>query len=404
MLSKSNFPIEEAEQLLAPLCLDTALFSPTPTGLAKSILDATEPVRRLLRRSGLHDFAAQAQGQSAKVALPAEIWGETPSEVRVTLYRPHTKSGDPRFWLSKLPDLVQPHDLLVICVVRRTLLFLNLSNDTVRRQLVDARSPLRQRLASEELDRTVADQRVINELQAATQGRWLDSIREGSTGVGMTLEHALGITPNSKRAPDLHGYEVKAKVGAPPGRARVRATRQTLFACVPDWQVSALKSSREILERFGYHRAGVLRLYCEVSAKRPNSLGLKFVHDESTDAIHEHWVTDTHSESVATWPADRLIGYLESKHARTLWVYAQKQTESGATRFRYTHAVVTGAPLARKLPRLIGQGAVTMDHLIKQQTNGSTVEKGPLFKMPTEQLHLLFPARVTTALALSGTS
>ncbi len=402
MLSKSNFPIPEAERILAPLTIESAIFSPTSTGLSKSILDATEPVRRLLRRSGLHDFSTQTQGQGSKVTLDAEIWGRMPTATRVTLYRPETKSGDPRFWLSKLSDFVRPHDLIAACVVRQTLVCINLSDQDVRQQLADPNSSLRRRLATQEQDRTDADHAVLERLRAATQGRWLDTTRHGSTGVGMTLEQALGIRPNSDRAPDFHGYEVKAKVGNPPGQTNTNATRQTLFACVADWGVSELKSSAEILERFGYWRNGELRLYCEVSAHRVNSQGLKLTHHEPTDAVHERHIADGHESDVAIWPAHRLISYLEAKHRQTIWVYAQRSSVSGATRYRYTHAVLTGAPLAGKLPRLIGQGTVTMDHLIKRRANGSTVEKGPLFKMPTEQLHLLFPARTAMDLTTPG--
>ncbi len=45
---------------------DLGLIMPTPTGLKKSILDATISIRALLKNSGLHDYATQTQGMRAK--------------------------------------------------------------------------------------------------------------------------------------------------------------------------------------------------------------------------------------------------------------------------------------------------------------------------------------------------
>ena len=38
---------------------NSVLLFPTETGLNKAILDATEPMREMFRKSGIHDFALQ---------------------------------------------------------------------------------------------------------------------------------------------------------------------------------------------------------------------------------------------------------------------------------------------------------------------------------------------------------
>jgi len=38
----------------------------TPTGLSKSILDSTVPMRTYFLEAGLHDYSEQPQGQEAK--------------------------------------------------------------------------------------------------------------------------------------------------------------------------------------------------------------------------------------------------------------------------------------------------------------------------------------------------
>ncbi|RUA35418.1 MAG: MvaI/BcnI restriction endonuclease family protein, partial [Bacteroidetes bacterium] len=42
--------------------ISTALIEPTATGLKKSIMDATGPVRNYLKSNNLHDYELQAQG------------------------------------------------------------------------------------------------------------------------------------------------------------------------------------------------------------------------------------------------------------------------------------------------------------------------------------------------------
>ena len=48
---------------------DFATFEPTATGLKKSILDATQPVRTLFNEAGFHDYDSQGRGPDHKVLL-----------------------------------------------------------------------------------------------------------------------------------------------------------------------------------------------------------------------------------------------------------------------------------------------------------------------------------------------
>jgi len=51
----------------------------------------------------------------------------------------------------------------------------------------------------------------LSKLQIISAKGFVDSLRSGDTGVGMTLETLLGIEANSNRAPDYFGIEIKAK-------------------------------------------------------------------------------------------------------------------------------------------------------------------------------------------------
>ena len=64
----------------------------TATGLDKSIMDSTAPMRTYFLENGIHDYSAQPQGQCYKEFRAACII--TPTEMvqtKVSFYRPETK-------------------------------------------------------------------------------------------------------------------------------------------------------------------------------------------------------------------------------------------------------------------------------------------------------------------------
>lgn len=59
--------------MLTRHAIEAALLVPTPTGLEKSIFDATDGLREYLSERGYHDYATQAQGQDHKVLKQAYL-------------------------------------------------------------------------------------------------------------------------------------------------------------------------------------------------------------------------------------------------------------------------------------------------------------------------------------------
>lgn len=109
-------------------------------------------------------------------------------------------------------------------------------------------------------------------------------------------------------------------------------------SCVPDWHFSALKSSEQILNRFGYERGGEFRLYCEVSTSTINSQGLHLRLDEAQRWLREVFAREP-PEEVAVWQMSRLEERLQTKH---IWI-SVRATGGPAWRrtvrahIRYTH-------------------------------------------------------------------
>ena len=168
-----------------------------------------------------------------------------------------------------------------------------------------------------------------------------------------------------------------------------KETRATLFACVPDWNLSALKSSRTILDTFGYERNEDFKLYCTISTRRANSQGLQFEVREADRWLREFCARDPVKE-VCIWRLDKLHQRLEEKHAETFWVKAKSIRLRDTEWFQLESVTHTTRPSLQQFDRLLTDGTVTMDHLIKRKANGRVSEKGPLFKVERRRIAELF--------------
>jgi len=160
-----------------------------------------------------------------------------------------------------------------------------------------------------------------------------------------------------------------------------------LFAQVADWSISPLKSSAEILEKYGYVRGEDFKLYCTLSTQKVNSQGLSFQYDETLDLLIEK---DSGNNTVAVWPGNTLRSRLLEKHNETFWIQATSKIIDGVEYFDLHSVTHTRRPLVSQLLPLIQSGVITMDHLIKRKGN-SAAEKGPLFKINKRDLLFLFP-------------
>ena len=400
MLSAADVSIQEVLRYFTNKGLDVGLVVPTSTGMAKGIMDATGSVRDFLKASGVHNFDKQQQGGDHKKLVPTRIATSAGIVSTTTsLYRPVTKKGDPRLWIYGLAQHAEPGNVLVLIAVgNNELLVVNASNAG----LVPGVSPPhgeRLRIADcTDIDlemilapllavsRTVADELLA--LIRGISGQWHRGIagKRRDTEVGRLLEELLGIRTNSSRLPDYKGIEIKS--GRKGGK-----NRQTLFAKVPDWSISHLKSSAAILDTFGYRRATgkyERQLRCTVSARVPNSQGLYLGFSRDQALLHENSQHPRHPQVVA-WRIEDLKQSLATKHPETFWVTAASRKSGDAEEFRYEHVLHTRKPMINALPTLLESGIVTVDHLITKDLDGRVKEQGPLFKIWKRDMDLLFP-------------
>jgi len=227
----------------------------------------------------------------------------------------------------------------------------------------------------------IADE-LLGKLRRIAAKGFIPSSVDADTAVGRLLEAELNIPINSSRKPDYKGIELKAFRSE-------RNNRLNLFAQVPDWQISKYKSSKQLLDAFGYDRDGVRKLYCTVSAQSYNSQGLRLrLNDKSGLLVEFSQVIP--SESALVWRMEKLSERLMEKHAETFWIKAEVIRRDKRQWFKYLSVEHTKSPILTQLDVLLNSGDITLDHLIKEK-GLSAVEKGPFFKLKHGSLPLLFP-------------
>lgn len=390
---------ESAVKALTNYSIPLTLIEPTSTGLGKSIMDATMSVRTYLKEEGIHDYSTQQAGPEHKIVNDNTflITEGNMIESRTSMYRPRAKQngGDPRIWFKGLPGYVNPNDIIAITYLDNSFYIINITQLPVE-QLLESSiiTPLKE-LAEEFLrkNNSVADE-LLGLIQEIANAGPLKAIKSGDTAIGHALESALGIEENSSKQPDYKGIELKSY------RAKKRASqesRKNLFAQVPNWDISKFKSSREILDNFGYQREEDFKLYCTVSTQVVNSQGLMLRLDSNTEQLAEN-SSDREIGDFVVWLMSDLKNRLLEKHNETFWIGADTSEIGGIEHFQYKKILHTRKPLPSAFELLVEQGQITVDHLIKRNSRGRVSEKGPLFKINGSALGMLFPQQVEYSL------
>lgn len=407
MLSNSNIDVAETLNLFKQHNLGVGFLVPTETGLVKSIMDAHFSLRRYFALSDFHDFEKQKKGPANKATAKTILCSNSGLvETKTSLYRPETKNGDPRIWISKLPKQAKAGDLLAITVFESNLIVINCSQinldefltsssrdtgiklNTAKSALNPNHSGFGRSRAYDAPATSFAAQELLEKLGKVHRKGWIQTKRPGDTGVGFTLETLLGIQANSSKKPDYKGIELKS--------GRLKATKSgqtTVFSQVPNWKISNLKGSKEILEKRGRfsEEKKRIQLFHEISSIRPNSYDLMLKTESNGKILSQIYVRpDMTFETDVSWLMEKLINRVEEKHAESMWISADSQGKGESESFLYQSVKHTLGVDPLALPILLESGAMTVHYLIKQLPSGAAKDQGYLFKMSPKHLTSLF--------------
>lgn len=369
----------------------------TETGLKKSILDATAPVRAYLMERNIHNYETQLQGPEHKHTIDTYILTEdTQHRTKTSMYRPVTKKGDPRLWVNKVRDVefLRANDIFAIIAHNGLLFALNLSTVDVEKACT---SPIDTPLKDLILEVSREKYSVSEELLGLIKDRltdWMPAEISADTGIGRTVETILGIDMNPSKAPDYKGIELKS-------HREVSRVRNTLFTQPPEWAISRLKSGKEIVGEYGYipERYTHKSLHVTLSANRPNpqglgllvqpQLGLLEADEFALSALEDG--TFKKINDVAAWHLVNLHERLLTKHRETFWIDAESKKTGSQELFRVTRILHTKNPIPSQFDILLDQGQITVDFLLCRDSGGDTYS----FKIKSKARPLLFPESET---------
>lgn len=405
MIDASDTPLDLILPYFTEAHVDVTFLVPTATGYHKSIMDATAPVRDFLKRNKLHNYEKQDQGPESKVMLPAYFVLEDKCQAtEASLYRPKTKQGDPRIWFKDLKHYCSPENLLAIITNGTELYVINVSQPNLREALLTNGKPREILNSLGQLKDDIANE-LLGKLQRIHQLGYLTTVTDGSTGIGMTLEHYLGIPPNAAKTPDYKGIEIKTSRITTSNQIR---NRVNLFSKTPDWKKSMLKSGRELLNRFGYIAdtpKGVRKqLYCTLSTVA-NAQGLYLEINEQDNILHNLAKREQSIQKVVQWSVPLLEHELAAKHKETFWVKAQQKTILERECFLYDKVIHTRAPNVHLFSILINARIITLDYTLSSKDISAEVKKGVkdhgyIFKIQPKHIPILFPNPITYHLSV----
>lgn len=397
MLAMSDTDLSQFLPIFANLHIPVAFLVPTPTGFKKSIMDATAPIRDLLKDAGLHDYIQQEQGENGKVLVKTHlITNNGDIKTQTSLYRPKTKSGDPRLWIYKLNSYCHPCNLLALTIIDNEIFVFNLSDKLIVDSLIKGGYCYDILLTESRKTEVIANE-LLDKLKHIHNQGFLPSITEGDPGVGDTLENALGICRNNLKLPDYKGIELKATRLTRNGAKRTD-TRATLFNKVPDIGMTY----REIVKNYGKYQiprnatTPRLQLVETIRCSRPNAYDLQLAVDMYADNISiQHIGSNGKSTFVSAWSINTLQQILAVKHHETFWVKAVSKNVDNKEHFRYDKVIHTKNPNLSLLALLVEIDKITVDLSGYFKENGNLRDHGMGFKMYPADLPLLLGKSIT---------
>jgi len=367
----------------------------TETGLKKSILDATAPVRTYFLEKGIHNYDEQLQGPENKRLIETYILTDfEQKKTQSSLYRPITKKGDPRMWVYRINDFVNPNDIFAIIALHKKLYIINLSRIDIEQSYDSCIiNPIRDLIELIHRQATTVAGELLEKIRNKMSD-WIPSEVMADTGIGRTVESVLGIPMNSSKLADYKGIELKSK-------REKSSVRSNLFTQSPNWPLSRLKSGKAIVDKYGYIPEGYNHksLHVTLSAFKPNpqGLGLNINYGkewleacEYAQKINENGNYDK-IDDVSVWQLITLHNRLLEKHRETFWIDVDTRVFRNHEYFRVTTIDHTKNPIPSQFDILLEQGRITVDFLLCRESGGDTYS----FKIGSKDRPLLFPESET---------
>ncbi|MBI4727232.1 hypothetical protein HY768_08445 [candidate division TA06 bacterium] len=212
-------------------------------------------------------------------------------------------------------------------------------------------------------------QEITRRLITLNERGFISSLRKGSTGVGHTFEHEMGLQETNIPVPDIGG------------RVEIKTTRResksliTLFCFNRGvWQITP----RQLIERYGYlDEKGRRALKNTIFLGGESSQGLNLRTNENNTIS----LVDRSGNILAIWDVFILVGKLMTKLTRVLFVIADRRYNEGHEEFHYNEAMILTEPQHRNFIEAFNAGIVGIDLRMHLKENGAVRNRGTAFRI-----------------------
>lgn len=228
----------------------------------------------------------------------------------------------------------------------------------------------------------------IREYAKIKEMGWIKTHRQGTTGIGKTLEDLLGILENNKDQPDFGDYELKS--------CRLNSSSMlTLFTLAP----SPKKSNQYLLEKYGYFSKGHDNdkkiLHATLSANKFSPIA------DTGNALKIHceqagiYVESQNIIENVYWPRENLKNQFEKKY-KNKFVYAKalNRGKGASEEFHFIEAYEVSGFDYGTFIELLECGKIFVDFRIGKyqsgEKKGKSHDHGTAFRIRETDQHLLF--------------
>ena len=159
------------------------------------------------------------------------------------------------------------------------------------------------------------DKRYINKFIEVKKLGWIESLRNGDTGVGYTLEKLINQTKEEKKLLRIKSLRKGSN------------RRLTLFAKIPIWGQGG---RTKLLDDHGYYdKNNRWSLYTSINATKKTSKGWQIELDQDKLFLNNK------NKAVIYWQLETLQTIIKQKLNYSVMVYADYKKEDGQEFFKY---------------------------------------------------------------------
>lgn len=207
---------------------------------------------------------------------------------------------------------------------------------------------------------------------------WVDSLREGDTGIGYTFETLIGVKENNDKKADFNGIEIKCKRAKEAGGAS--SGKINLFQAGPVWTLKS--TAKERIRILGYPGKNGLYACRSQVTTTPNNRGVLLAVMPPVSKID----LKKHASALGYWTFESLGIRLAEKHSRTAFIKAQVKETKTKQRFFYEEFVYCDKPSIERFVDLVAHRKVVFEFLMSEEPDGRVRNRGYPWRLIREEL------------------